>query len=328
MKKAFIYNNYNNIVVLKEYLEVIRAALLNNGFEVEYVKSIENLEKSNTIVFPMAIDAFKYYLRGYRNIILWQQGVTADESFLRNNSRVRHYILNKIDTFVMRKAKLILFVSEYMRKHYERISKTDFSSKSYIMPCFNEKLDSSILDSKNYNNMVFAYVGSLDLWQCFEKTVKLYKKIEDKYPNAFFKVLTFQVDEANQILQKNGVKNYSVKCVPKEEVKQELVECTYGFIIREDNIVNRVATPTKLSSYLSTGTLPIFSSCLTDFDATSKGLSCCYSLKYIEDEAIDDFISKKHELDKIKKDIEYLFDGYYSVEKHKAALSEIIRIKL
>lgn len=321
-KKTYIYINYNNIVVLQTYLDVIKCALEKQGYECKYTKSLDNIRKQDLIVFPMGIDAFKFYLKGYHNFILWQQGATADESFMRNHSKLRYWILNKMDLFAMKKAKAILYVSQYMREYYEKLGNCSFSDKSYLMPCFNEEYDKTAFDAKDYSKKVFTYVGSLDLWQCFEQTADIYKRIEDKLQDCFFKVLTFDEKKGKRILEEKGVKNYSVKRVPKEEVKQELLEANYGFIIREDSIVNRVATPTKFSSYLSSGVIPIFSKCLTDFTQESSKMK--YALPLDEDidvTSLLDFVNQEVKKEEISKEYERLFSEYYSPEHHTEQLT-------
>lgn len=325
-KQAYIYINYPNIVVLKSYLEVVQQALVENGYRCEFIKSLDNVDKKALIVHPMAVDAFKFYWKGYKNFIIWQQGAIADESFMRNHSKLRYWIINKFDTFAMKKAKFILFVSDYMKQHYEKLAGCSFSEKSYNMPCFNEEYDNSIYGNKDYSKKVFTYAGSLDLWQCFEQTADLYKRIEERVPNTMFKVLTFQVDEGKKILQEKGVKNYVVKCVPKEEVKKELSETTYGFILREDNMVNRVATPTKFSSYLSAGVIPIFSDCLRDFASISSNMK--YVLKVGEKysvEEVEAFVKRPIDLDGVRDEFRTLFEGYYSVSKHISNLKQIFQ---
>lgn len=320
--KAYIYINYNNIVVLQSYLDVVKDALSLMGYVCEYTKDLKNVDKHALIVHPMGIDAFKYYFKGYHNFILWQQGATADESFMRNHSKLRYWMLNKMDLFAMKKAKAILYVSQYMKEYYEKLGNCSFGNKSYLMPCFNEEYDRTIFDSKDYSKKVFTYVGSLDLWQCFEQTVDIYKKIEDKLKDCFFKVLTFDEEKGKRILQEKGVKNYSVKRVPKEEVKKELLEANYGFIIREDGIVNRVATPTKFSSYLSSGVIPIFSKCLTDF--TQESLKMKYALAL--DDEIDvisllRFVNQEVNKEEVSAEYERLFSEYYSPEHHTKQLT-------
>ena len=59
-KKAYIYINYPNIVVLKCYLDIVKAALTKNGYSCEYIKDLRQVSKTDLIVFPMGIDAYKY----------------------------------------------------------------------------------------------------------------------------------------------------------------------------------------------------------------------------------------------------------------------------
>ena len=152
MKTAYVYINYPNIVVLKDYLDVVKKALERCGYKCEFVKSLDAIDKKSLIVHPMGIDAIKYYLKGYKNFILWQQGATADESYMRNHSKLRYWMLNKIDTFAMKKARFILYVSDYMREHYEQLAGCSFKEKSYIMPCSNEVYDEA---KKFFNDKVY-----------------------------------------------------------------------------------------------------------------------------------------------------------------------------
>lgn len=316
-KKAYIYMNYANIVVLKVYLDVIKSALTKLGYECEYIKSFDNISKESLIVFPMGKDLFKYYLKGYRNAILWQQGATGAESFMRHSSKIRKFILDYMDCFAMKKAKMIFFVSQYMKEYYEAKAHTSFAKKAYVMPCFNESLDESVFEKKDYSKKIFTYVGSLDLWQCFNETADVYAEIERKNPDAFFKVLTFNVEKAKQIIDDKNIKNYSVACVPKEQVRQELEEASFGFILRHDIDVNRVATPTKISSYLSAGVLPVYSSCLRDFHAQATGKSFAFALNPGEDlEELSNYIKGEINKNSVQKEIRDLFDTYYSTENH------------
>ena len=316
-KKAYIYINYPNIVVLNVYLDVIREALLKLDYECEYIKDFNSVSKRDLIVFPMGKDAFKYYFKGYRNIILWQQGATGAESFMRHRSTIRRFILNYMDCFIMKKAKMVFYVSQYMMKYYENMAHTSFSDKAYIMPCFNEVFDEEFIAGKDYSQKTFTYIGSLSLWQCFNETVEIYAKIEKRIPNTFLKVLTFDTEKAEEIIKQNNIKNYSIACVPKEQVKKELENATYGFIIRHDVDVNRVATPTKISSYLSAGVLPIYSTCLKDFHIQANGKSFAHA--FDPDEPIEGlirYINDGVNKEVVCNEIKDLFDTYYSKENH------------
>lgn len=325
-KKAYIYMNYPNVVVLNVYLDVIKEALVRLNYECEYIKDFNGVSKQDLIVFPMGKDAFKYYFKGYRNIILWQQGATGAESFMRHSSKIRSGILNYMDCFAMKKAKMIFYVSQYMQEYYEKLAHTSFDHKAYVMPCFNEVLDKEIFEKKDYSKKVFTYVGSLDLWQCFNETVGIFAEIEKRIPDAFFKVLTFNTEKAEEMIKGKNIKNYSVACVPKEQVKSELENATYGFIIRHDIEVNRVATPTKISSYLSAGVLPIYSTCLTDFHAQAHGKTFAYALNPEEDiDGLIHFINSGLDKEIVQHEIEDLFNTYYSTENHIKNIAELAK---
>lgn len=327
MKIAHIYINYPNIVVLKDYLTVVKGALEDNGYIVDFIESFDGISKNDLIVHPMGKDAFKYYFKGYKNFILWQQGATADESYMRHSSKLRFYILNMVDVFAMKKAKAILYVSEELRNIYEKRGHCSFNNKSYIMPCFNEQFVESVYEKKDYRKKVFTYVGSLAKWQCFEETVDLYKSIEDRVSNTFFKVLTFSVGEAKQILDKKNVKNYSVICVPKERVFDELIDTTYGFIIRQDSVVNNVATPTKFSSYMSAGVIPLFSSCLKDFANLSNTMKYAKKVEKLTEDTVDKvigYINESVDTEELKKEYYRIFGTYYNKELHQKNLADIL----
>lgn len=328
MKEVYIYNNYPNVVVLQGYLDVIKRALDLEGFHCEYIQSLNGVNKKALIIFPMGNDAFKYYLRGFHNIIMWQQGVTAEESYMRHKSSLRRIILNFFDCFSMKRAKMIFYVSKPLQEYYEKKAHTSFEQKSYIMPCFNEELQIEVFKVKDYSKYSFAYVGSLSVWQCFEKTVRLFKGIQELAPDSTFKVLTFQTNEAIEVLQKYGIKNYVVKSVPQEMVKAELQDVNYGFIIREDCIVNKVATPTKISSYLAAGVLPIFSDCLIDFCNVSNEKDVSIPIKN-EDEnqmvkTILSHVSRARDKEMVVEEISGIFSTYYSIDYHVEKIRKLI----
>lgn len=327
--QAYVFFTRNNVEVTRTYLDTISAALRNVGYSCKFVTSLYEIPKSSLIIFATGVDAFKYYFKGYRNIVLWQQGATGAESFMRHGSKIRKFVLDFMDCFVMKRAKMVFYVSQYMKEYYEKMARADFTEKSYVMPCFNESLDSSVFDKKDYSRKTFTYIGSLSVWQCFSETAEIYAEIEKKIPDAFFKVLTFDTENAERILREKNIKNYSVACVPKEKVKQELEEVSFGFIIRRDVDVNRVATPTKISSYLSAGVLPIYSSCLKDFHAQAQGKNLAIAQNPGEDvDAAVRFVSGNIDKNVVQKEIEDLFDSYYSVENHINKIVDLAKERL
>lgn len=325
--KVYIYFKYNNKVVLQTYLDIIKKAFEHLGYTCLYVEELKEIDKDSILVFPMAKDACKYYLQGYRNIIIWMQGATGEESFLRHHSKLRRFLLNCVDCWSIKKTKLVFFVSDNLKKYYEDKCRCLLDKKSYIMPCFNETNLMTSLLNKNYNIPSFAYVGSISVWQKFDYICELFKSIQLTIPEACFKVLTFNVEEARSIAESKGINNIIVKSVSKDEVVGELADVSYGFIVREDIIVNQVATPTKFSSYLAAGVIPIFSECLNDFKNKTDGLNCRLCIGSNRDDSVKkivDFVKKPKINMDIKKDIETIFNSYYNEDKYVHEISALI----
>jgi len=328
-----IYNPYENQTVTNEYVSVIEQCLNLNNVETQYIdvleKKSENKEKGIVVIVPSA--AFKARCVGYKKIVLWVQGAAAAESYMRNKSILRYAALSYLEFCGLKSADLILFVSQTMKEYYENRFKLKLDN-SYIMPCFNNEIEKDYFytDGK-YENNVFIYAGSLAPWQCFEPTVKFYKQIEDMVPDAFFRVLVKDHETAKGILDKYGVKNYSLGFVPQSEIGNEMAKAKFGFCLREDSIVNRVATPTKLSTYIAHGVMPIYSSYLLDFKKQSGKCRYCFCVDH-NDSSETNFM-KKVCFENIKADDVFnvyskTFGNYFSKEYHGKALSEFMKCVL
>lgn len=310
-----ILNNYENKEVINDYLNIIGEAYKKNGGKIEFVDSVKKIKKNELVLVPVFTDVIRLLLSGNRNIIYWVQGLDAEESYIRNNKKIRYYIINLLVKVCLEKSLFIFFVSNEMKKFYEK-KYNIIINNYYIMPCFNEKIHLELFDYKGkYSNGVFAYVGSLAKWQCFEKTIYMYKKIEENFKNTKLLILTFDKETAKKIIDKYDIKNYTIDCVEKKEVSSRLKEAAYGFVIREDIPINNVSTPTKISSYMSAGLIPIFSNVIKDFDLYSKKLNYVCSIdnnNYLS--KVEELLNKEVVIKDIKEEYNQVFSTYYSRE--------------
>ena len=316
----------DNGTVTDTYLDLIGRALEELGETVSYADTYEKVfafPKNELVVSAISLEAFRLILHGYRHIILWFQGVAPEENYLVHGSRIKLAVFNLIEWFVVRHVDFMLFVSETMKKYI--LSKYKVASDevcSYCMPCMNTELHPEAFAAPGkYETPTFAYVGSLAVWQAFEETAELYARIEKAFDfKTKFLVFTGEKEKAAEILRSKGIQNFVIDYVPNDQLPSALAEIKYGFIIRKDNIVNRVATPTKISTYLSCGVIPIYSCCLEDFSAAAQNMTYVINdsedmigkLKAMESLCIDPEV--------VLKEYKELFDGYYNQQKHKEAL--------
>ena len=320
----------DNGIVTDRYLEIIGESLKNRYDNVHYTNNINDALKENrneVIVVARTIDAFKLVISGFKRVIVWFQGIEPEESFMVHNSKVRYHILTVMERIILKKAVFFIFVSQEMKKHYEAKYRIRIkSSKCYCMPCLNTNIrQETFRDEEKYRNNYFAYVGSMAVWQKFDEIVKAFKKVEEaQIPNSKLFVYTAEKEKAISILVQHNVINFEIGFVKNEELPKVLKKIKYGFIIREDTVVNRVATPTKISTYMSCGLIPVFSTCLRDFATVAINLR--YVVPYDEN-----FISKLEEFNaidmkQIYEEYKDVFDTYYNSDLHRSKLSRKWRV--
>ena len=321
----------DNSAVASSYLDLVALALRDIGCQVnklpiadENAFRAKGIEKDDLLVVDTCVTFVKMYARGFRNLILWCQGIAPEESYMRNHSRMRRAVLSWMERFSLRRARFVILVSDAMKRHYERKYKMSFSDRSYAMPCFNADLrEDAFADCEKFHSLRFAYVGSLAPWQCFDEMLQLYREIERRFDNASLSVFTFEQELANTLVQASQIKNYQVTSLPPERLGDVLKTMSFGFVLRDDVPVNRVATPTKLSSYLSCGVIPVFSDCLVDFLEATRDFEYVCPIHGSDDvSSVAEFITKVRDPSRMAKEYKSLFDTYYSEASHRKCLSE------
>lgn len=253
-----------NETVTRYYLEIIKCAFDMMGQTVMTVYKLEDIHitSGDIVVVSTAPDVLRVSRNRNIKVIFWTQGAWPEESYMRHSSKIRKYILEKIEKKALKRADFVFFVSKAMRLHFEEKYNIHFLDY-YIMPCSNEEFHSkAFFNHKKYSENVFCYVGGTSVWQCFEETIELFSEIEKKYPESKLLLLVRDDKFAKHYLDKYGVKNYEIDFVPVSALEERLKSVKFGFLLRKQSVVNMVATPTKLGTYITNGIIPIFSDSL------------------------------------------------------------------
>ncbi len=326
VQKFTIYNPYSNQAVTSFYVDIITEALQSLGYETEKKNALTYDKDNFGIVIVTAKDYKLAKKCGYRHILLWLQGLPPEESFMRNHSYLRKFILSIRDRNALKHSNLVFLVSEKMREFLENKYRISFKNKYMIMPCFNTELDkASFSVPEKYEKNVFTYTGSLASWQCFEQTARLYSQIEQALPDCRFDVYTSEKAEAEALLKKYGVKNYRIDFVTPSELTERLKCCKFGFVLREDDPVNNVATPTKFSTYLSNGVIPIFSSCIDGFYRATQDMKYVVALDSFTPDKVFQFCKSPVNVDELTAEYVKLFDTYYNRQLYVENISNFIK---
>lgn len=308
------------------YINIIENALKKKGEGVIYVSSLKEISPSDKVIVVSLKMFFYVWLRNrHQYIVNWYQGVAPEEALCDSDHSyifriVRKYLLRFIESISLKYSAKNLFVSEAMRTHYQK--KYGYKSDNYfIMPCYNQQLKEDYFIRGRYQIPSFVYAGSLSKWQCVDKMFLLYKKIKALHPKAQLTILTKEQEKARSLCNKYDVEAV-VKFVPVEALEQELRNFKYGFIVRDDIVVNNVATPTKMNSYMAAGVIPVYSNVIDDFKKVFANMK--YTIPFSTDE---ECLEKIGEIEKTSVDLQEIiseytkaFSFYYSVAQYTKML--------
>lgn len=317
------------------YISIIREAIEKNGNNCKVTHALDCVSKEDIVIVVKVTSFFRIKRRNpSQKTCIWFQGIQPEEIMSSNiniASKLFYYLAFSIlEKFALKKSDLNIFVSDEMRKHYQAKYK-NIKAPSFIMPCFNCVLDKDKFFTKGkYESPNFVYAGSLDNWQCINQTLVLFKEISKYLPEATLTILTKEKEKATELSKKYDITRCKIKYVNKDVIQDELAKYKFGIVLREDIAVNRVATPTKLNSYMSVGLIPIVSICLTDFIEHSEEMDEIIRIRDIEayrTNALEivDFNKKTINSNDIFENYSTFFNSYYNSKKYIGELSTLLK---
>ncbi len=119
-------------------------------------------------------------------------------------------------------------------------------------------------------------------WQCGEEMLAMFAELHAQEDACRFVLM---VPEAEHEKVRQAATNadlredaYVLKEVTHSEVASELSKCHVGVLLRKDDIVNRVSSPTKFAEYLAAGLPVLLSDCIGDYSETARKLSAGHIL--------------------------------------------------
>jgi glycosyltransferase involved in cell wall biosynthesis len=239
----------------------------NNQFGyVNYLK-----DKENGIVYSITVLEFLIaYIVRLRNrklkLFSWFQGLIDEEDYLTRENKLRRFVFNCLMKLSVKKADKIVVVTNKMfqklvddygcprNKEYLKIN-----CKSRVGYNFSRKIRNSI-----------CYLGGLSKWQNVDVCLRLFNQICERDKTYNFYLATYNWDHAKSLISKYIDEEFRdrielIKVQNTSEVERFLSKMEFGLLIRDDIVINHVASPIKLAEYLSCGVNPIFSSSLLEF---------------------------------------------------------------
>jgi len=200
-----------------------------------------------------------------KEIYYWVQGAVPEESFLRHQSKLRNSILSAIEYGALSVSDKNILVSDEMQKHLEKKHKKRYKN-SIVVPCVSEfSYDGSPKEKDS-----FVYIGGMSAWQRIDLMLQMFNQIMKFKPHAHLYIATLEKEIATQYINEHLDKAYhdNVKLLSicdRSQIAHFLSTKEYGFLIREDSVVNQVSSPIKLAEYLSCGVNVIMSAAVKSY---------------------------------------------------------------
>lgn len=240
------------VIVDKEKLTLRKILSANNNFIVlDIIDAI--------ICFIYSMFVFKE-----PKIILRLRGAIPDESFSRHKSKFRWIALYLIEFSALLVSSKVIAVSNNHRKLICKRYGNFINKKIFVLP--NLVWRDRIIKNSNQKveQITFCYIGGISIWQNIDLVIYSIKYLVKKFLSAKYKCkIQIRTSSKNHSCFLNEFKelvnNYpsyitlDIKEVRPEKVSKSIDVGAFGFIFRDDSIVNKISSPFKIRDYLTAG---------------------------------------------------------------------------
>lgn len=204
-------------------------------------------------------------------ILFDNRGLPVEESLMAHPTGIIHSINRKIKKISIEYAKdhcdMYNFVTNAMREydllHYKYSKNIPYTviPTLYRAETIDENELNRIKNRENYHSdqFIITYVGSVAAWQSTKQLIDVIYKIGNENSFVRFFILTNGSMTEFESFPLELRKRIVIKSVPHNEMKYYLQISNIGIVIRDNNIVNKVAAPTKIAEYLTSGMKILYS---------------------------------------------------------------------
>ena len=111
------------------------------------------------------------------------------------------------------------------------------------------------------------YLGGTSGWQLPAEKVAAFAELRRTMPSAFLLILTGDIETFTELCREACIpaEDFLIVSCPHNEVTGTACAADVALLLRADNVVNRVASPTKFAEYLSMGVPVVITDVLADF---------------------------------------------------------------
>jgi len=183
-------------------------------------------------------------------------GVVPEE-FRMHNDFFSAVLYEKEEKLAVGKAGIVIVVTDAMRQYLQQKFRNALKAKIVSFPIFPNFIPTLATRPQVDGKPIVVYAGGLHKWQQVPKMIDAIIRTADRCRHRFY---CPEPQLVKDMLPPSVAAVVTVEAKTHAELMSLYPECHYGFILREDIIVNRAACPTKLVEYLAMGIVPIVDS--------------------------------------------------------------------
>lgn len=203
-----------------------------------------------------------FFLKSSKKIVLDIHGVVPEEhKFAGQDFKARLYSITECHIF--KNLYLGISVTNAMTRHF-RLKYSSLKLNLITYPIVPSNILANTYSPAEANSSEFIeviYSGNLQSWQNISLMIEVIST--NLSPKIRYTILTGNPEGMNEMLRQHDLSennNINVLSVSPQELGYYYARSHYGFILRDDITVNRVACPTKLIEYMCYGIIPIVKS--------------------------------------------------------------------
>jgi hypothetical protein len=190
-------------------------------------------------------------------------GVVPEEIKYFGGNALLGRFMTFVEKLVFRKKRMtVICVTNAMRQHFMR-KYPHFKGSFILYNIYPSNLspNNSSFNDDNKNQVdetvTVIYSGGAALWQKIDLMLDIIE--QNQADNIEYIILSIDVEDFENgiAMRKINREKLQLKTVEPNELINFYKKADFGFLLRDDHIVNQVASPTKLIEYLSNGIIPI-----------------------------------------------------------------------
>lgn len=274
--KIYLYNNnmteqsVRQMVTTISYLKYDELYLnigwknkldLNERVKYKNIEEFVNMCGKKAVVFFNIMDGYK--LKKIKRsdklkLVFRPRGIVPEESYYKDKNLLKKFILDIIEKKVIKGTDRFIFLNNAQKDHF--INKypnyVNIIKSSRVLPNVKNIQLKEIKETET-KKLRIVYSGGFSQWQNIELIFCMIGEVINKSKFAIvFTVLTFENNfpKAKEYAEKYKIENnITLKYVSPSNLDEELEKHDLGILIRDENIINKTASPFKIFDYLYNG---------------------------------------------------------------------------